>query len=101
MATLTITEYQSVGYTGSSKNQLGIYPGVGAILAEQTMSITASSTQCAALQTNTSLVELATDTACYLAFGTNPTAVAGKHLMPANTSRLYAIDSTLLIAVHS
>jgi hypothetical protein len=46
-------------------------------LAEQTVVNTGATTQSAALNTNTRFVRLHTDAICGVAFGTNPTAVAG------------------------
>lgn len=98
MAHLTITEYASVGYTGSNKNQFGIFAAAGQILAEQNISLTASSQQCSALNAATTLVELCSDTDCYLAFGTSPTAQDNFHYLPAKTVRYYAVGAPTLIA---
>lgn len=98
MATLTITEYSSHGNTGPSRNQPSIWPGAGTVVAEQTIALTTSSQQCAAFNANTSLIELSCDTICYLAFGANPTAVINYHLMPANTTRIYAVNNPTLLA---
>ena len=98
MATLTLTEYGMIGYTGASKNQYGVHPGVGSILAEQTVSLSSSTAQCSALQSGTSLIEICSDTDCYLAFGINPIAVANYHYLPAKTVRYYAMSGLTLLA---
>lgn len=100
MSTLSITEYSGSGYTGVNRNQHGSFPAAGSILAEQIVTISGTSAQCSALNAGTSLVELCSDTDCYLAFGTNPTAVALYHYLPAKTVRYYALNSGMLIAVH-
>ena len=101
MATLSITEYGTVGFTSSNHNNHGSFPAVGSILAEQIVTISASSTQCSALNSGTSLVELCSDTDCYLAFGSNPTAVALYHYLPAKTVRYYAMGGNTRLAVHT
>ena len=99
MATLTLTEYSTHGSTGKNNGMVpSIYPGAGSVVAEQTMALTTSSQQFAALNAATTMVELSCDTVAYLAFGTNPTAVINYHLMPANTTRIYAINNPTLIA---
>lgn len=98
MATLTITEYSSHGNFGTGHTVPSIYPAAGSVLAEQSIALTSSSQQCAALQPGTRLVEVSCDTISYLAFGSNPTATINLHLMPANTTRIYVINNPILIA---
>lgn len=62
------------------------------------MSLTASSQTFAALNANTTMIELSCDTISYLAFGASPTAVVNQHLMPANTTRIYAVNNPTLVA---
>lgn len=96
MPFLTITEYSELGYT--NKTQHASFPGVGSITAEQSLSISGSTAQCSALQNGTKFVELCADTSCYLAFGTNPTALANVHYLPSGQVRIYAINNPLIIA---
>ena len=99
MATITLTEYSTHGSTGKNNGMVpSIYPGAGSIVAEQTLSLTSSSQNFAALNAATTMVELSSDTVAYLAFGSNPTAVVNYHLMPANTTRIYAVNAPTLIA---
>lgn len=98
MATLFLTEYGSTGY--AVKTHPSNYPAAGNILAEQAVSLSSSSAQCSALNAGTTLIELCSDTDCYLAFGTNPTATASYHYLPAKTVRYYvASGATLLAAI--
>ena len=73
MAVLYITELYDLGKSHSSgAAQMAKLPAV----AEQTIAIGAGSVQSAALNLNTRFVRLCADTACAVAIGANPTAVA-------------------------
>jgi hypothetical protein len=95
MAYLTLSEYSELAYSNKTQHagQVGGVP-----LAEQSISMSGSSTTCSALNVQTRLVEICADTACYLAFGTAPTAVANYHYLPAGQQRLYAICAPTLLA---
>jgi len=79
MATLYISEYQDVANTGYIGIQVPLEPP----LAEQTITISGSSTQCTnAFNEKTKFVRLQTDTPCSVLFGTNPTATTSKGRLP-------------------
>lgn len=66
----------------------------------QTVSVGASSTQSSALQTSTSIVQLCATVACFVAFGTNPTAIAGTSLfLPANVPVKVGVNGGSKVAV--
>ena len=63
------------------------HPGVLTMQAEQVVAVGAASAQSAAVGANTNRVVLVSTTACWVAFGSNPTAVAaatGNVYVPAN-----------------
>jgi hypothetical protein len=75
MATLYITEFAFQGKDGAED----VTPIAQQLpLAEQTRSLSASSAQSSALNAQTRLVRLQTDTACFILFGANPTATTSK-----------------------
>lgn len=91
MALIYITEFARfgrdyAGYEGPVAEQ--------APLAEQTVVNTGGSTQSAALNANTRLVRVHTDSICSIAFGTNPTATTGKMRMAANTTEYFMVDAS-------
>lgn len=98
MATLWITEFSNLGTTKSGNNtvQAPFVPGV----AEQAITISGTSAQSAAFNTNTRFVMLHTDTACYLAWGSNPTATTYQ-LMAADETRFYSVNPSIKVAVKS
>lgn len=97
MATLYITEFSELGFDLLS-NTLQNVPLTPPI-AEQNVAITNSSVQSHAFNANTRLVLLATDTACFLAWGAAPVAVSTAHYFPANTTRLYGVIPGQKVAV--
>ena len=82
MATLYITEYPNVGYFNG--NPIGGAP-LEPPVANQTITLGASSTQSATLNPSTQYVRLSTDTIAGIQIGNNPTAGASSRRMPANT----------------
>jgi len=59
---------------------------------EQTVALTAASTQtAAAVKNNTMYVRLFTDTACGIELGTNPTVTANSPRMAANSTEYFAV----------
>ena len=73
-----------------------IYPGTS-----QKRTVSSSSAQSSAVGDNTSIVRLHATTDCFVAFGTNPTAVAdtGGVFMKADTSEYFMITPGDKIAV--
>jgi len=97
MATLYITEYSNLkadkyGHILQASNLAGI-------VAEQAISISGSSTQSSAFNTDTKWVELHTDATCSIASGKNPTATAGAHRMKADERIYAAVEPGQIIAV--
>ena len=73
MAVLYVTELVDLGKSHSAGTaQMAKLPA----MAEQTIAIGAASVQSTALNLNTRFVRLCPDTACAVAFGANPTAIA-------------------------
>ena len=95
MATLYIAEFVSIGGTGNFPIQSPLAPPV----AEQTVSIGATSAQSAVFNANTNFVRLATDSACSVEFGANPTATAAKMRLPANQTEYFAVMPGQKVAV--
>lgn len=81
MATIYITEYERQAFDGAS--QLTPVP-LEVPLANQTVAIGGASVQSSAFNARTALVRLATDTACHVEVGVNPTATATTRFLPAN-----------------
>jgi len=88
MANLYIQEYLKVATDGQGHVvQAGIEPAI----KSQKVTFT-TSTQSNAFDNSTTFVRLYSDTACYLLFGTNPTAVTASGLpLAANTAEFFAI----------
>ncbi len=86
MAVLYITEYASIAQDSGGQPIL-VEPNN----TEQHVAIGASSAQSATLQNNTRYVRLQADAVCSIAFGSNPTAVATSHRLPANTVEIVAV----------
>ncbi|MEP6906777.1 MAG: hypothetical protein ABI858_02175 [Pseudoxanthomonas sp.] len=82
MSTLYITEFASQGRdaAGYQVQDIPVYPPA----AEQVVAIGAGSVQSAALQPSTTLVTVASDQACSIAVGANPTATATNRRIAAN-----------------
>jgi hypothetical protein len=93
VATLYIDEYPQV----PSWVPVTLVPGDP--LAVQSISIGASSVQSAPFNPFTRMVLIATDTACSIAFGPNPTADPLYRRMAANETRFYAVNQGERVAV--
>lgn len=78
MATLNIVQFAGV-VGGSIAAQVAHQPA----LAEANVTIGAASAASDAFVSNTLLVRLATDTACFVTFGADPTATTSKTYLPA------------------
>lgn len=95
MAVLYITEYAGVGYAGGVI-PVGAEPGL-----DQTVAISGSSAQSAALGNNTTLVRIHTDAICSVKFGTSPTALSTSRRMAANQTEYFSVTPGIKIAVIS
>ena len=80
MAVLYITEYARVAADPNGDLAMSLEPPV----AEQTISITGSSTQSNAFNTATKFVRLHTDVVCSVLFGLSPTVTTSSGRMAAN-----------------
>jgi hypothetical protein len=98
MATLYITEVQSLGWVGPASNQL-IHAPVMPPVAEQTVAIGSGSTPSAAFNASTRFIQVSTDEVCSIAFGANPTATAANQRMAANEVRYFAVNPGNKLAV--
>lgn len=88
MATLYITEFAALGTPANGGN---IQVAGQSPIAEQTVSISGTSAQSSAFNTNTRFVRLHTDAICSVLFGTDPTATTAKMRMPANGTEYFAV----------
>ena len=69
------------------------------LVVEQAVAISGASAQSAAFSAGTRFLMIATDTACCLAFGNNPTAVTTAHRLSAGEVRFYTIQVGSKLAV--
>jgi hypothetical protein len=90
MATLYVTEFLKIG-----KDANGQFAQAASQLplAEQTVTISASSAQSSAFSTQTALVRLVSDVNCCILFGTDPTATASKMLLVAYVPEYFVVPS--------
>jgi hypothetical protein len=88
MATLYITEFSFQGKDGASDT---IPAAMQLPLAEQTRTVSSTSAQSSTLNAQTTLVRLQTDTACFVLFGTNPTATVSKMPLAVNTPEYFCV----------
>lgn len=97
MATLWITEFdrKPLPTDGDAISQIARLPAV----AEQTVSIGASSAQSAALNNDTRFVRLYADAACHVLVGSNPTATAAKMPLAAGAAEYFGVTPGQKIAV--
>ena len=98
MATLFITGFAQEGIDALGR----VVPAVRQPpVAEQTVTIGASSAQSAALNDNTTIVRLHTDSACHVSFGSNPTATTSNMRMGAGQTEYFIVPagSSLKVAV--
>lgn len=71
-------------------------------LAEQTIAIGGSSTQCTnAFNAKTAMIRLKTDSICSIAIGTNPTATTANMRMGAEDVEYFSVSPNMKIAVIS
>lgn len=93
MATLYITEFSRTTSTGVSgpSSQVATPAPLVPPTAEQAIPVSASSTQSAAFNVETTLVMVSTDSPCCLAWGTDPTADINAQRMAANETRFYGV----------
>lgn len=71
-------------------------------IAEQTISISGSSTQCAnAFNAKTAMIRLKTDAICSIVIGTNPTATTTNMRMSAEDTEYFSVSPNMKIAVIS
>lgn len=98
MAYLFITELKSL-----RKDRNGLVPPVGALppVAEQRISISGSSGQSAALNAETRLVRLISDSVCSVSVGPNPTATTSLLRLAADSPEYFFVNPTDKIAVIS
>lgn len=87
MATLYITEFQTIGGIANFNAPIAAVPE----LANQTVSIGMTSAASSAFSGNTGIVRLHTDAICSIEFGTTPTATATTARMAANQTEYFAV----------
>lgn len=91
MSILYVTEFADVGRYGGVVQMASIPP-----TASQNVSFTATAGQSAAFQNNTKYVRIAVDGIANIAFGTNPTAVAGQNArLSAGAVEYYDVSNVL------
>jgi len=91
MAALYITEYKELATDGNGHFvQAGLEP---AIVQQTPVALSATSAQSAAFNASTHFIRVFSDTACFITFGTNPTAVTATQTpIAANTAEFFAIQ---------
>lgn len=98
MPILTISEF-----SGQSTNERGGLSPIAALPAavNQTVAIGAASAQSVALNASTTLIRVATDIACRIVSGANPTALATSLPLAAGQSEYFGVPAgaALKIAV--
>ncbi|MBV8512363.1 MAG: hypothetical protein JO289_19570 [Xanthobacteraceae bacterium] len=87
MAVLYISEFANIGRDQGE----GVQVATLAPLAEQTVSISGSSTQSVAFGIYTNFVRLCCDAVCSIAVGANPTASGVNLRLPANTPEYFQV----------
>lgn len=97
MATLWITEYEDIGELHGDSTFSLREPA----LAEQTVTITGTSTQCSAFNASSKIVCIYSDVDCHIRFGTNPTATTSTRPLPAGASRILTIGDATKLAVRT
>lgn len=99
MATLYITEFASLNNDATAGG--GVLLPKCPSLADQSMAITAGSTQSSPFTNNTRFVEIVTDAICSIKIGgANPVATVACHRMPAGgPPERYAVNPGDKIAV--
>ena len=88
MSTLYITEFSLQGMDLNAKQApVALLPPIN----QQAITISSSSSQSTALNAETTLVRLHTDTACWIEVGSNPTATNAKMKMPADSTEYFSV----------
>ena len=86
MAILNVVEFGTT--------QLGAIPiATTPPVASQNVTISGTSAQSAALNSNTKIVRVCADASCYILVGDNPTAATGDHYLPANSAEYLLLES--------
>ena len=91
MATLTITEHKFITKSGSN----GILPVISMppLVKQTQLTFTTSPQQSSAFGSATEAVVLHSDAACYVEFGSNPTAVSGAGFkLPAGIPLTFGVN---------
>jgi len=96
MATLYVTEYSLSGFGTMT---VVAAPPLGSITADWSIPIGVGSSQGLTFQDSTQIIQVSTDTACSIAYGTNPVAVTTAHRMAANETRFYIVSAGNKLAV--
>lgn len=94
MATLWLREYQNIAGAGQRAVPCAMEPGT----ADQTVTFT-TSTQSAAFNASTRLIEVISTVAFHYAVGSNPTATTSSQLVPANTHKAFGVTPGHKVAV--
>lgn len=90
MTVLYITEFASQGMDNYGRAiQVGKVPP----LAEQTVSISGSSTASSAFNAATNMVRIHTDSICSIEFGTAPTATTSTARLAANQTEYFTVPN--------
>lgn len=100
MSTVNIVEYAVLGAAGTSQGQASATP----FLAVQNHTLATTSTQSNAFNTNTKYVEVNTDAACFIIFGTTTASITasttnGARLVTGETRRFAVVGGGVLAAV--
>lgn len=98
MATIYITEYTELGWVGAFGNKLAMMP-VEPAVADQNVAIGSSSAASAAFNAATKFIRVNTDSACSIAIGATPVAVATAHRLAANETDYYVVTPGQKLAV--
>lgn len=96
MPTLTISEF-----SGQAVNDRGGLSPVASLpsITSQTVTIGAASAQSAGLNVATTLIRVATDTACRILTGSNPTALATSLPLAAGQSEYFGVPAGGLLKI--
>jgi hypothetical protein len=86
MATLNVTEFAEV--EGARGQRVPLVSGSAAISNNVTFT---TSTASDAFDATTGVVRVVADAACYIMFGTDPTAASGDIYLPANSVEYFAV----------
>jgi hypothetical protein len=96
MTTLYITEFRLLSKDGASD----VVPAaMQPALANQTRSLSTSSAQSTAFNTQTAMVRLQTDVDCFVLFGTDPTATTSSMPLAANTPEYFGVPKGMSFKV--